>query len=153
MNYQVIQLAPIRVAMLRHTGSYDEVGPVFDKLWQWVESHKVPVLRSIGIYWDDPDEMPASQLRSAACVEIPPDYQVGGWGAPEVSQISGGTYVTATFTGPYEDLAPVWNDLSSYCENDLRRTISEEPAFEVYVNDPSDTPANQLVTELYMPVV
>jgi len=153
MNAQVIQLAPIRIAMLRHTGSYDEIGPVFDRLWKWVEAQNVPVQRTIGIYWDDPDEVPAPQLRSAACVEIPEGYQVGGWGAPEVGQIAGGTYVTARFVGPYDDLAPVWNDLWSYCENDLRRTISEEPAFEVYVNDPGDTPPERLITDLYMPVI
>lgn len=76
MNAQVIHLDPVRIVMLRHTGSYDGIGPVFEQLWGWVESHNVPVQRTIGIYWDNPDEVPVNKLRSAACVEIPSDYQV-----------------------------------------------------------------------------
>jgi len=141
--------------MLMHLGSYDGVGPVFDQLWGWVTENKVPVQRTIGIYWDDPDVTPAPQLRSAACVEVPGDFQVTDRGglALDVTEIAGGPYVTTRFTGPYEDLAPVWSDLTRHVEQTLRRQISENPAFEVYVNDASDTPPERLITELYMPVV
>jgi AraC family transcriptional regulator len=154
MNAQLTQLAPIPVVMLRHTGSYDGVGPVFDQLWGWVTSNSVPVQRTIGIYWDDPDEVPANKLRSAACVEVPLGYQVtNNGGLPiELQYIAGGAYVTTRFVGPYEKLAPVWSELTRYC-GQIGREISDNPAFEVYVNDASDTPADQLITELYMPVV
>jgi DNA gyrase inhibitor GyrI len=76
MNAQIIHCEPVRIVTLRHTGSYDDIGPVFDQLWTWVTSQNVPVQRTIGIYWDNPDETPVARLRSAACVEIPGDYQV-----------------------------------------------------------------------------
>jgi AraC family transcriptional regulator len=155
MNAQVVQMSPIPVVMLRHVGSYDGVGPVFDQLWNWLEAKGIPTQRTIGIYWDNPDEVPASQLRSAACFEIPLGYQVNDRSGlnVDVTEIAGGTYVTTRFVGPYEKLGPVWAELTSYTEGPLGRTISENPAFEVYVNDASETPANQLITELYMPVV
>ncbi|MFI5384858.1 MAG: GyrI-like domain-containing protein [Fimbriimonadales bacterium] len=155
MNAQVIQIAPIPVVMLRHVGSYDEVGPVFDQLWNWTQAQGIPTERTIGVYWDDPDEVPAARLRSAACFEIPLGYQIADRSGlqVEVTDIAGGTYVTTRFVGPYENLAPVWNELEQYVENTVRRQISSNPAFEIYVNDASDTPADQLITELYMPVV
>lgn len=155
MNAQVTQLAPIHVVMLRHRGPYDQISPVFDQLCDWASSHGISVQRTIGIYWDNPDCTPASQLRSAACIEVPPDFQLSDRGglALTVENIAGGTYVTTTFVGPYEDLAPVWSQLTSYIEGPLRRRISQNPAFEIYVNDPSTTPASQLITELYMPVL
>ena len=112
---QLIQMSPIPVVMLRHVGSYDDVGPVFDQLWNWLQQHNIPTLRTIGIYWDDPDEVPANQLRSAACFEISPGYEIADrTGLPiEVTEIAGGPYVTTRFVGPYEKLAPVWNDLSN----------------------------------------
>ena len=64
MNAQVTHLDPIRIVMLRHTGPYDALGPVFEKLWGWVESHNIPAERWIGIYWDNPDEVPTEKLRS-----------------------------------------------------------------------------------------
>ncbi len=154
MNAQVIQLSPISVAMIRHSGPYEGISAVFDELCGWASNHGVPVQRTIGIYWDNPDYTPASRLRSAACVEVPMGYQISDTaGLPiHLEEIAGGTYVTTRFVGPYEDLAPVWTNLTNYIENILGRRISQNPAFEIYVNDASVTPPDQLITELYMPV-
>lgn len=154
MNAQVTQLAPIPVAMMKHVGSYDDIGPIFDQLWTWATTNGVPIQRTIGIYWDNPDFTPEDQLRSAACLEVPIGYQLPSPGglAITLEQIPGGEYATTRFVGPYEDLAPVWTNLTNYVEKTLRRQISQNPAFEVYVNDASETPANQLITELYMPI-
>ena len=155
MNVQVVTLAPIALVMVRHQGPYETLSPVFDDLWAWVERHGVPAQRTIGIYWDNPDVVPASRLRSAACVEVPPSYAIMDRGGIRVEpgSLAGGAYATVRFTGPYEELAPVWTALTHYVEHDLRRTISQEPAFEVYVNDASETPPAGLITDLYMPVL
>ena len=115
----------------------------------------VPFLINSGLYWDNPDEVPIARLRSAACVEIPADYQVtDSGGLPLIlDQIAAGDYATTRFVGPYEQLAPVWQDLTTYCERTMGRKISDNPAYEVYVNDASDTPPSQLITELLMPLV
>lgn len=154
MNAQVIQIPPIPVVMIRHTGSYDDLGPEFDRLWNWIEANRIPAQRTIGIYWDNPDFTPTSQLRSAACFEVPIGYQLPNTGGMPITQeqIAGGEYATTRFVGPYERLAPVWTALTAYCEQTIRRTISDNPAFEVYVNDASETPPDQLITELYMPL-
>ena len=154
MNAEIKYCDPIRVVMLRHTGSYDGIGPVFDQLWSWVTSQNVPVQRTIGIYWDNPDEVPVAKLRSAACVEIPTDYQVtdGGGLTLVLDNIAAGEYATTRYVGPYENLAAQWSDLGTFAEQTMGRTISQNPAFEVYVNDPSDTAPHDLITELYMPV-
>lgn len=154
MNVQVIQLAPIHVAMMRHTGSYDDIGPLFDQLWGWVTASGIPAQRTIGVYWDNPDFVPTNQLRSAACVELPIGYQaMQSGGLPiEFTDLAGGDYATTRFVGPYDDLAPIWSNLTKYTEGTLGRRISDNPAFEVYVNDASETPPEQLITELYLPV-
>lgn len=147
-------LPSVPVLMLRHRGSYEEMGPVFDKLWEWATSTGVPIKRAIGIYYDNPDHVPVNHLRSAACIEVPAGYQLGDTGGLpiEMGSIASGEYATTRFTGPYEKLEPVWTEFTNHVEIKLNRTISKNPAFEVYVNDPSDTPADQLITDLYMPV-
>lgn len=154
MNVQLIQVPPIRVLMLRHIGPYDQIGPKFEQLWAWIARNNVPAQRSIGVYWDNPDFVPPSQCKSAACAELPlvysPPDRAGT--AIEVTQLHGGEYAMTTFVGPYEELAPVWSELTTYVEESLRRKISTEPAFEVYVNDPSATPPHLLKTELFMPL-
>lgn len=155
MNAQVIQMPPIRVVMMRHRGPYEGLSPVFDQLWDWVNANHVPAQRTIGIYWDNPDYVSAGNLRSAACVEIPQGCLVpDASGLPlTIDSIAGGTYMTTTFVGPYEDLAPVWSGLTRHIEHDLGYRISQNPAFEAYMNDASTTPPSQLITELYMPII
>lgn len=156
MNAQITQNPPIRVAMLKHTGPYDQIGSKFDQLWGWVTANNVPALRTIGIYWDNPEFTPAGQLRSAACVELPFDFQMPSTGGLPITleQIAGGEYAVYKFVGPYENLEMAWSAFTRWIENDQKRSIREDdPAFEVYVNDPTDTPADRLITELYMPLV
>ncbi|MBL8060380.1 MAG: GyrI-like domain-containing protein [Chthonomonas sp.] len=154
MNVQIIQSEPIPVVMLRHTGPYEQLAPKFDQLWGWVTANGVPVQRTLGIYWDNPEFTPAHQLRSAACVEVPVGYSLGDTGglALELQHLPSGEYATYRYVGPYEAMEPVYGQLINHIENTLGRGISDNPAFEVYVNDPSETPADQLITDIFMPL-
>jgi AraC family transcriptional regulator len=101
-----------------------------------------------------PGLRPVNKLRSAACVEIPEGFAIANTNGLPIQEgtIAGGEYAVTRYVGPYEGLGPVWSNFTNYIEQTLRRRISSNPAFEVYVNDPSNTPPNELITELYMPV-
>lgn len=154
MNIRFTKEPDIPVIMIRHRGPYEGLQPKFDLLYQWAEQNGVETKRFIGIYWDNPEYTAPELLRSAACVEVSAKYilpsaaehGIGMW------TVTGGEYAITQFTGPYERLEPVWANFIAEVENNYHRTISENPAFEVYVNDPADTPADQLVTELYLPL-
>ena len=154
MEVQTVNLAPIPVVMIRHTGPYEGISPVFDQLWQWVNAYGIPAEYSIGIYWDNPDYVSANKLRSAACIKVPEGYTVvSDGGLPlERTQIRGGNYAKTRFVGPYDALAPVWTEFTSFIENRLGATITDDPAFEAYLNDPATTAPADLITELYMPI-
>lgn len=154
MNVQIVNEAPIQIAQIRHSGPYEQLSPKFDELWRWVEAYSVPVKRCIGIYWDNPEFVPPQQLRSAACAELPFGYAPEGLAGTkiELGTLAGGEYAVTRFIGPYEQLGPVWSQFTNEIERNMRRTISENPAFEVYVNDAATTPPQQLITDLYMPL-
>jgi AraC family transcriptional regulator len=155
MNVQLVQIDPIKVVMLRHTGPYDQIGPKFDQLWQWSKSQSIPSGRVLGLYGDNPDYVEASLLRSAACVEVPEGYQITDPNglSLEAGAIAGGSYATTRYVGPYEEMTAVWSRFTQQIEGSLGKEISDRPAFEVYVNDPAETPASELVTDLYMPLL
>jgi AraC family transcriptional regulator len=138
--------------MLRHTGSYETLSSKFETLFEWVDANSVPFQRTIGIYWDNPEFTPEHQLRSAACIEVPATFTGPLGPSLEFGNLAGGEYAVASFTGPYEQLEPVWSKLINYVESGMRKEISDQPAYEVYLNDPADTPADQLITELYLPL-
>jgi AraC family transcriptional regulator len=160
MNVQITSIAPIHTVMLKRFGPYEGISETFDQLYGWVESQRVPVQRMIGVYWDNPEFVQASKLRSVACVEVPESYQITDRaglraGLPLLLEdIPGGEYATARHVGPYEQLGPAWEELTRQVEGQMGRRIREKDgAFEVYVNDPSETPPQHLITELYMPLV
>ncbi len=156
VNVQTLTLGPTKLVLIRHRGDYEQIGAKFDALWQWIEANDIPALRTIGIYYDNPDHTPTAQLRSAACAEIPYNYQVSLSGSPgvEIDELRPGQYAVARHVGPYEQLGRAWQMLIEEIEGRMNRQISEnDPAFEVYVNDPSDTEPVSLITELYMPLV
>ena len=156
MNVQVVDLSPIHVVMLKHMGPYEQMDKVCEQLWDWVGKNSVPAQRTIGIYWDNPEFTPAAKLRGAACIEVPAGFQPISTGGLllSVEDIAGGSYATTRYVGPYEGLAAVWSSFTNQIEGSLGKQIREkDPAFEIYVNDASDTPAAQLITELYMPLV
>lgn len=155
MNVDIVSVPAIPLIMLTHRGPYDGLSSKFDQLWSWIEKHNVPVQRTIGVYWDNADFVPANQLRSAAAWEVASDFQIGDRdGLPvEHGQIQAGNYACVRYVGPYEGLARVWSEMTNHIERKLRRTVLQSPAFEIYVNDPEETPPSQLITDLYMPVV
>jgi AraC family transcriptional regulator len=155
MNVEIIQLYPTRVLMIRHQGAYEGISTAFEKLCNWADQSGVQYSRVIGIYYDNPDYVPAAQLRSAACIEVAPGLVLPDFRGLRIedSMICGGQYGTITVVGPYEGLAMAWTQLTISLEKKLGKTIREDdPAFEVYVNDAETTPPDQLITELYMPI-
>ncbi|MBB4228628.1 DNA gyrase inhibitor GyrI [Rhizobium mongolense] len=52
-----------------HTGSYMQIGKAFETLFGALHARGLakPEMRMIGVYFDDPDIVPAEKLRSIAC--------------------------------------------------------------------------------------
>ena len=55
-------------------------------------------------------------------------------------------------TGPYRHLGNGWSTGMSDMRHAKMKMDKANPPFELYVNDPEDTPEDSLVTEIYMPV-
>ncbi len=55
-------------------------------------------------------------------------------------------------TGPYRHLGNGWSTGMSDMRHAKLKMDKANPPFELYVNDPEDTPEESLVTEIYMPV-
>jgi AraC family transcriptional regulator len=153
MNVSIEQLFPIRVVMMSHRGAYSQLSSKFDQLWSICEKEAVPIERAIGIYWDNPEFVPENQLRSGACFEVR-----GGYALTKdipgvmVTEIAGGKYAKVIHKGSYEDLEQVYQQMINEIENKMGLVIGEQPGFEIYVNDPSETAEKDLITECYLPV-
>jgi AraC family transcriptional regulator len=99
----------LRVATIENRGDYRLANKSFERLIAIAATTGLltPATRTIGIYRDDPESVPAEDLRSAACITVP-----DGW-APSAelkeARIEGGPYARIVHTGPYTELETAYD--------------------------------------------
>jgi AraC family transcriptional regulator len=152
---EIRTIAHIPYVSIPHTGPYMEINQAFDLLKVIAFERQLfqAETRWLGIYFDDPGCVSAEQLRSCACLSVPESHVHELAQAPlQGGQIAAGRYAVLRFKGPYSDmqvayewLFGVWLPASEY-------EADERPVFEEYLNNPRDTPPNELMTEIFLPV-
>lgn len=155
MNVTIQENAPAwRAVALRHTGPYNQIGPVFGKLMGWMQANGVTQTGpGLAISHDDPETTPADQLRSDACAIVANDFTTDD---PTVAVIDlpGGRYAVTTHLGAYSGLGATWSQFMGAWFPASGHTIDiSRPCFEVYVNDCNAVPVEEVRTDLYVPVL
>jgi AraC family transcriptional regulator len=145
-------LPPRRVAFIRHVGPFDKVEPTFGRLAAWAGRQGLfrPGTQMLGICLDDPDVTPADKIRFDCC--IPVDDSVSPEGEVGVQTIAGGDHAVVTHQGPYSRLGETYGWLYGVWLPTSGREPANAPPFEVYRNSPADTPAEELLTDLCLPL-
>lgn len=68
----------------------------------------------------------------------------------EAGEIPGGSFATCLHVGPYAEIGPAYEALSEWMEeNHLQPTGA---AYELYLNDPEETPPEELMTQIMFPL-
>jgi AraC family transcriptional regulator len=149
----ISDLPAMRLATVPHTGPYREIGPAFQKLGAIAGAGGLfehPGAMMVGIYRDDPQTTPASSLRSAAALVVPDGVALSDGLIEE--RLPAGRYATLDHVGPYEGLPDAWQRLAHHEFPSTGRARRDGPSLELYKNDPTDTPPDQLVTTICVPV-
>lgn len=146
------KIAPITLVGVAHTGSYMQIGRSFETLFGTLYTRGLakPEMRMIGVYLDDPDIVPADELRSIACVTAD-DIAVS---EPPLQQTSvdGGEYAVLRHKGPYADMHKAYRWLYAEWLPKSGRQLRDSVMFEEYLNNPREVPPTELLTEIYMPL-
>ena len=155
MDVKIRSFDEIPVVAVRHVGDYAQLGGCFEKIIGWAASKGMlgPDVKCLGIFHDNPRETPLEELRSAACItvgsEVGDDVEAG----VERVAIEGGDYAVATFEGPYHDLGSAYDGLLGHWLPQSGRELAPRPCFEIYLNSPTDTAPEHLLTEIHVPLV
>jgi AraC family transcriptional regulator len=152
MDVQVKQVEPQKVAFVRHIGPYAECAAAWNKLCAWAGPKGLfqPGVQFIGLCYDDPDITPAEKIRYDACLTI--DQDIKPEGEIGVQTIEGGLYAMATLHGPYTGLSDLYAQICGQWIPAGGYEIRSLPSFEVYLNSPEETPEEELLTDVYVPI-
>lgn len=140
------------LATLAHHGDYQQIGSTFDRLFLVASSRELiaPSARWFGVYYDDPDQIPVEKLRALAGVTLVDGQDAGDelerFTLPETR------CAVLEYTGPHSEIEAAYHWLFSQWLPGSGYETRDFPMWEEYVNDPKTTPAQELITRIYLPL-
>lgn len=153
MDVRIEEFAQEQVIFVRHTGPYEQCETAWDTLCAWACPKGLcrTDAKYIGISYDDPQVTPTEKIRYDACITV--NDSVKGEGAVGNQTVGGGEYAVFTHKGPYTDLEQSYAQLMGQWLPQSGRQLREDaPCFELYLNDPKETPPEKLLTDIYLPL-
>jgi AraC family transcriptional regulator len=153
MKVEVVKRPELRLASVRHVGSYMRIPEAFQRLNDLVTAAGLSDRDTelVGIYHDDPSTTPEEKLRSDAAITIAAKTRVPR-GLTELV-IPAGRYAHSTHVGPYTGLGEVWGHLRSEWLPKSGEKLGDGMSYEVYRNTPMNAKPHELVTDVYLPLM
>jgi AraC family transcriptional regulator len=152
MKVEVVERPELRLASVRHVGSYEGIPEAFRRLNDLVTkaglSNRDTIL--VGVYHNDPTNTPEEKLKSDAAITISPKTKIPA-GLTELV-IPAGRYAHATHVGPYTGLGKVWGDLRNEWLPRHGEKLGHAMSYETYRNTPMTAKPHELVTDVYLPL-
>jgi len=167
----------LRVAYLRDQGHSHDISPrLMSKLRALVDqagSHGPHALRRpdalfLAIINDSPHATDHGHVRVDAAVSVPADFQLPAGSELALRDLPPGTYAVYHHVGSLKGVGDAWAHMASLTPIQSIRLRGpsilgprypndpgpeKTPSFEIFRNDPTQTPEADLITELYQPVV
>lgn len=142
----------LRLAALAHRGPYIQIGTVFDRLMAWAAARRLigPETRFLGLYHDDPVGVPAPDLRSDACLTLPPGGGAGD--GARLLELPPSRVAVLVFRGPYAELEGAYRQLYRDWLPGSGEEPDDQPAREEYLNDCRTLPPAEWLTAVMLPL-
>lgn len=141
-----------RLAALSHQGAYPEIGRTFQSLYAMIGARGLfgQITEGVAVFHDDPGAKPAAELHSHAGVTLKDGVAVPE--GLEPYEIPGGRAAVALFKGPYSGLPAAYDHLYCTWLPGSGEELGNHPSYEVYLNDPTKTAPEDLLTHVVMPL-
>lgn len=146
---------PLRLAAMPHRGPDAQIGTVFDRLIAWAAARRLigPETRFLGLYHDDPASVPAKELRSDACISLPPGPLGVEWGdGAHRLDLPPSRVAVLVFRGPYAELEVAYRQLYRDWLPASGEEPDDQPCREDYLNDCRTLPPSEWLTAIMLPL-
>jgi effector-binding domain-containing protein len=150
---KIKQTAPQTVAFITMRGSYDQTPAGYGRLYEWVTRRRLtPAGMPAAVYLTVPSAAPGVEAIWELWAPVAPDAEAAepdesGVG---IKQIQPMMVASVVYTGPYDGVGPTYEAMWAWIR--ANGYVPAGPPMEVYHSDPEDTPPEESVTEILMPV-
>ncbi|MDO9632698.1 MAG: GyrI-like domain-containing protein, partial [Humidesulfovibrio sp.] len=153
LNVRINALPEQRIIKVRELGPYKESA---ERAWKilcgWAAPRGLFVQNTlfIGIGHDDPSVTKPEAIRYDAAITVEGPAQAEPPVASET--LPGGEYAIITHKGPYEKLEDTYKTIMGQWLPQSGREFRGTQTFEVYRNNPTTTPPDELLTDIHIPL-
>jgi AraC family transcriptional regulator len=154
MKVKFIDRPAVRVAYLRHVGSYGQPLSAFwqEVVYPWLATNDLLDQPRYGISHDDPSITAPEKCRYDACVEAPATFVAAG--ASLMTTIPGGKYAATHFRGTAREIGETWSALLRDWLPSSGMQLDSRPCFEYYpTHGEYDASSGAFSCDIVIPVV
>lgn len=146
---KIVEVAPIRIVSKRGKGAWAEVVPrLMEEVYSAVSSQPQARISGPPMSICHDQEYKEKDQDVEVCVPVTGRVVVDEDLA--VRTLEGGQVVSAIHKGPYDTVGEAWGRVFKFAqENGLMRN---GPDREIYLNDPTNIPVSEVLTEVQLPV-
>lgn len=139
---------------IRLSGSYNglDYENAWRSLWKYVQQNNLfsDSMEHLCVYHGDPKVTESDKLMADVCLivskSVTPKGEIG------VKEIPGGKYVVFHYVGSYNNLPAVYDTIYGKWIPEDGYRIGESSGYEKYLNSPSDTKPEELISEIFIPI-
>ena len=151
---EVKELPEHNVAYMRHIGPYNQMGQTFQKLFGWAGPKgliQFPQTQSMAVYYDNPEEVPESELKSDICMTVPEGTPVDG--DAKTMKIPGGKFAVAHVEIEGSEFGEAWDKLvGEWMPENGVEPDSSRLCYEHYLNDHEQHPEKKFILDICEPI-
>jgi len=152
---EIVELPERFVACIRHIGPYPEIGKAIERIFQWAGPKgliQFPKTQFLAVYHDSPDTVDASELRSDACLTVPPGTSADG--EVKTMTIPGGKFAVAHVEIDASEYGAAWDKLvGEWMPEHGLASDSSRLCYELCLNDPDQHPEKKHIVDICEPIV
>lgn len=151
MEVKEKRIEEVKVAYIPYRGSYDKIPEYMQEVGQLVMEKGLNMTGLVyGTYFNSPDDVPEEELQYEIGFSFEGDafMQEGKLGFKEIPEH---TVLAAIHKGPYTAVGPVIKAVVEYAVENGYDVVG--PITEAYLNDPSEVPESEWLTEVRLPVI
>lgn len=158
-NVEILMVDNIKVAYLRHIGTYKDLAITFsellEKLFKYAKNQNITIFEKTKVltaYHDNPEFAKEDQLRTSLCMTIPNNFVVEENSDIGSMMIPSGKYAVGHFDIFQKEYSGAWDFMyGEWLSNSGYKPRDSFP-FEVYNNDPNTHPQNKHLVDIYLPI-
>ena len=154
MNVEIVKFPKTKVAVIEHVGSQAKENESVKQLIKWRIENKLPPspkYKNYGVHYNDPNSVPENEYRVDLCLSIEEDVKPNDYGVitkfiPELR------CAKVTHLGSLETMTA-----ASFLYNEWLPSsgvkLAEFPVFFHYVNVGPDVKEDEMITDIYLPIL